>query len=98
MRGLTKRERREIVKELKNAGFEMSRLRVVIDYYDYMDVRIVGLNCMDKNSMQRICVPFKSDPDMAKIEKQMENIANEVFIKEDTWLEQKPELQRPKKQ
>lgn len=79
MRSLTQKERRELKKELVKSGFDMDKLRIVADYYKYDKLYLVGFNCMDTNISQRIAVPFKNEPDMAKIEKQLKSIAKEVF-------------------
>ena len=82
MRSLTQKERRELKKELIKSGFDMDKLRIVADCYKYDKLYLVGFNCMDTNISQRLCIPFKNEPDMAKIEEQLKNIAHEVFIKE----------------
>ena len=82
MRSLTQKERRELKKELIKSGFDMDKLRIVADCYKYDKLYLVGFNCMDTNISQRLCIPFKNEPDMTKIEEQLKNIAHEVFIKE----------------
>lgn len=82
MRSLTQKERRELKKELIKSGFDMDKLRIVADCYKYEKLYLVGFNCMDTNISQRLCIPFKNEPDMTKIEEQLKNIAHEVFIKE----------------
>ena len=82
MRSLTQKERRELKKELVKSGFDMDKLRIVADCYKYEKLYLVGFNCMDTNISQRLCIPFKNEPDMTKIEEQLKNIAHEVFIKE----------------
>lgn len=83
MRSLTQRERRELKKELVRSSFDLKKLRIVADCYKYDKLFLVGLNCMDTNISQRICIPFKDEPNMLRIEKQLEGLANEVFLKED---------------
>ena len=82
MRSLTQKERRELKKELIKSGFDMDKLRIVADCYKHDKLYLVGFNCMDMNISQRLCIPFKNEPDMTKIEEQLKNIAHEVFIKE----------------
>ena len=82
MRSLTQKERRELKKELVKSGFDIDKLRIVADCYKYDKLYLVGFNCMDTKISQRLCIPFKNEPDMTKIEEQLKNIAHEVFIKE----------------
>lgn len=79
MRTLTQKERRVLKKELARTGFDMDKLRIVADCYKYDKLFLVGFNCMDTNISQRICIPFKDEPDMERIEKQLKTLAKEVF-------------------
>ena len=78
MRGLTKNERRAIKLELRKGEFN-----ILIDCKEYdKKLWLLGLNIFDDKDgkSQRICVPFKTEPDMARIREQLENYPASVFL------------------
>lgn len=83
MRTLTRNERRAIKLELRKSKFSFEKLRIIIDCKEYdKKLWLLGLNIFDdKNGIsQRICVPFKTEPDMARIKEQLENYPAKVFF------------------
>ena len=78
MRGLTRRERRAVDAELKKTGFDMNKLRVIVDSKRYDGMSLLGLTFMDDNKSQRLCIPFKGEPDVARIIKQLDRITIEA--------------------
>lgn len=82
MRILTDKERRELKKELKRTGFDLKELRIVADCKVYDGFWMLGLNCMDKEKMQRICIPLKGEPTMSAIREQLKKITPNSFLNE----------------
>jgi hypothetical protein len=83
MRTLTRNERRAIKLEIKKSKFSFEKLRIIIDCKEYeKKLWLLGLNIFDdKNGMsQRICVPFKTEPDMARIREQLESYPASVYL------------------
>lgn len=83
MRTLTRNERRAIKLELRKSKFSFDKLRIIVDCKEYdKKLWLLGLNVFDdKNGIsQRICVPFKTEPDMARIKEQLENYPASVFL------------------
>ena len=83
MRTLTRNERRAIKLELRKSKFSFEKLRIIIDCRELENkLWLVGMDIHDdKNGMsQRICVPFKTEPDMARIREQLENYPASVFL------------------
>ena len=83
MRGLTKNERRAIKLELRKSEFSFDKLRILIDCKEYdKKLWLLGLNIFDdvNGLSQRICIPFKTEPDMARIREQLENYPASVFL------------------
>lgn len=82
MRTLTRNERRAIKLELRKSKFSFEKLRIIIDCKEYdKKLWLLGLNIFDDKDgkSQRICVPFKNDPDMERIKEQLENMPATVF-------------------
>lgn len=82
MRTLTRNERRAIKLELRKSKFSFEKLRIIIDCKEYdKKLWLLGLNIFDDKDgkAQRICVPFKTEPDMARIREQLENMPATVF-------------------
>lgn len=82
MRILTDKERREIKKELKRSGFDLKEMRIVADCKVYDGFWMLGLNCIDKEKMQRICIPLKCNPTMSAIREQLKKLAPHTFLNE----------------
>lgn len=83
MRTLTRNERRAIKLELRKSKFSFEKLRILIDCKEYdKKLWLLGLNIFDDKDgkAQRICVPFKTEPDMARIREQLENYPASVFL------------------
>ena len=83
MRTLTRNERRAIKLELRKSKFSFEKLRIIIDCRELENkLWLVGMDIHDdKNGIsQRICVPFKTEPDMARIREQLENYPASVFL------------------
>lgn len=83
MRTLTRNERRAIKMELKKSKFSLEKLRIILDCREYeKKLWLVGMDIHDdKNGMsQRIVVPFKTEPDMARIREQLEKYPASVFL------------------
>ena len=83
MRTLTRNERRAIKLELRKSKFSFEKLRILIDCKEYdKKLWLLGLNVFDDKDgkSQRICVPFKSQPDMMRIREQLETMPAKVFI------------------
>lgn len=83
MRTLTKKERRAVEMEIKKTNFNWEKLRIIIDCKEYdKKLWLLGLNIFDDKDgkAQRICVPFKTEPDMARIREQLENYPASVFL------------------
>lgn len=87
MRGLTRNERRAIKMELKKSKFSFDKLRVIIDSETQESSNgnlwyLVGMDIHDDANglAQRIVVPFKTEPDMARIREQLENYPASVFL------------------
>lgn len=83
MRTLTRNERRAIKLELKKSKFSLEKLRIILDCREYeKKLWLVGMDIHDdvNGLAQRICVPFKSEPDMARIREQLENYPARVFL------------------
>lgn len=72
MRTLTRKELREITKEIKKT-FEPKESRALVDlkYFEEQKLYLFGLTVIDEHNAQRICVPFKSMPSMDKIKTQL---------------------------
>lgn len=82
MRTLTRNERRAIKLELRKSKFSFEKLRILIDCKEYdKKLWLLGLNIFDDKDgkAQRICVPFKTEPDMERIKEQLENMPATVF-------------------
>lgn len=83
MRTLTRNERRAIKMELKKSKFSLEKLRIILDCREYeKKLWLVGMDIHDDANglAQRIVVPFKSEPDMARIREQLENYPASVFL------------------
>ena len=83
MRTLTRNERRAIKMELKKSKFSLEKLRIILDCREYeKKLWLVGMDIHDdvNGLAQRICVPFKTEPDMARIREQLENYPASVFL------------------
>ena len=83
MRTLTRNERRAIKLELRKSKFSFEKLRILIDCKVYdKKLWLVGMDIHDdvNGLAQRIVVPFKSEPDMARIREQLENYPASVFL------------------
>ena len=83
MRTLTRNERRAIKLELRKSKFSFEKLRIIIDCKEYeKKLWLLGLNFFDDKDgiSQRICVPFKTEPDMARIKEQLENYPASVYL------------------
>ena len=83
MRTLTRNERRAIKMELKKSKFSLEKLRIILDCREYeKKLWLVGMDIHDdvNGLAQRIVVPFKSEPDMARIREQLENYPASVFL------------------
>ena len=83
MRTLTRNERRAIKMELKKSAFSLEKLRIILDCREYeKKLWLVGMDIHDdvNGLAQRIVVPFKSEPDMARIREQLENYPASVFL------------------
>lgn len=83
MRTLTRNERRAIKLELRKSKFSFEKLRIIIDCRELENkLWLVGMDIHDdKNGIsQRIVVPFKTEPDMARIREQLENYPASVFL------------------
>lgn len=83
MRSLTQKERRELKKELVKSGFDIDKLRVIIKQHKYDKMFLVGFNCMDNEHAAGLFIPFKDEPDMAKIEQQIKKITPRVYIEDN---------------
>jgi len=81
MRTMTRNERRAIKMELKRSKFSFDKLRIILDCSKRERFYLVGMNIFDdvNGLSQRICVPFKNDPDMERIKEQLENMPATVF-------------------
>lgn len=82
MRTLTRNERRAIKLELRKSKFSFEKLRILIDCKEYdKKLWLLGLNIFDDKDgkSQRICVPFKTEPDMMHIREQLETMPAKVF-------------------
>lgn len=82
MRTLTRNERRAIKMELKKSKFSLEKLRIILDCREYeKKLWLVGMDIHDdvNGLAQRIVVPFKSEPDMARIREQLETMPAKVF-------------------
>jgi len=109
MRTMTRNERRAIKMELKRSKFSFDKLRIILDCSKRERFYLVGMNIFDdvNGLSQRICVPFKNDPDMERIKEQLENMPATVFytpveaenepILRNTNEEAKPSVQGEKK-
>lgn len=83
MRTLTRNERRAIKMELKKSKFSLEKLRIILDCREYeKKLWLVGMDIHDdvNGLAQRIVVPFKTEPDMARIREQLENYPASVFL------------------
>lgn len=83
MRTLTRNERRAIKLELRKSKFSFEKLRIIIDCRELENkLWLVGMDIHDdvNGLAQRIVVPFKSEPDMARIREQLENYPASVFL------------------
>lgn len=83
MRTLTRNERRAIKLELRKSKFSLEKLRIILDCREYeKKLWLVGMDIHDdvNGLAQRICVPFKTEPDMARIREQLENYPASVFL------------------
>ena len=83
MRTLTRNERRAIKMELKKSKFSLEKLRIILDCREYeKKLWLVGMDIHDdvNGLAQRIVVPFKSEPDMARIREQLKNYPATVFL------------------
>lgn len=83
MRTLTRNERRAIKLELKKSKFSLEKLRIILDCREYeKKLWLVGMDIHDdvNGLAQRIVVPFKTEPDMARIREQLENYPASVFL------------------
>ena len=82
MRTLTRNERRAIKMELKKSKFSLEKLRIILDCREYeKKLWLVGMDIHDdvNGLAQRIVVPFKTEPDMARIREQLEKYPAKVF-------------------
>ena len=82
MRTLTRNERRAIKMELKKSKFSLEKLRIILDCREYeKKLWLVGMDIHDdvNGLAQRIVVPLKSEPDMARIREQLETMPAKVF-------------------
>lgn len=69
--------------ELKKSKFSLEKLRIILDCREYeKKLWLVGMDIHDdvNGLSQRICVPFKNDPDMARIREQLETMPAKVFL------------------
>ena len=83
MRSLTRNEKRAVKLEIRKSKFSFERLRIILDCKEYENkLWLVGMNIFDdKNGIsQRICIPFKTEPDMERIKEQLENMPAKVFL------------------
>ena len=83
MRTMTRNERRAIKMELKKSKFSLEKLRIILDCREYeKKLWLVGMDIHDdvNGLAQRICVPFKTEPDMARIREQLETMPAKVFL------------------
>lgn len=82
MRTMTRNERRAIKMELKRSKFSFDKLRIILDCSKRERFYLVGMNIFDdaNGKSQRICVPFKTEPDMARIREQLENYPASVYL------------------
>ena len=67
----------------RNGKFSFEKLRIIIDCKEYdKKLWLLGLSIFDDKDgkSQRICVPFKTEPDMARIREQLENYPASVFL------------------
>ena len=83
MRTLTRNERRAIKLELRKSKFSFEKLRIIVDCRELENkLWLVGMDIHDdvNGLAQRIVVPFKSEPDMARIREQLENYPASVFL------------------
>lgn len=83
MRTLTRNERRAIKMELKKSKFSLEKLRIILDCREYeKKLWLVGMDIHDdvNGLAQRIVVPFKTEPDMARIREQLEKYPASVFL------------------
>ena len=83
MRTLTRNERRAIKLELRKSKFSFEKLRIILDCREYeKKLWLVGMDIHDdvNGLAQRIVVPFKTEPDMARIREQLENYPASVFL------------------
>lgn len=83
MRTLTRNERRAIKMELKKSKFSLEKLRIILDCREYeKKLWLVGMDIHDdvNGLAQRIVIPFKTEPDMARIREQLEKYPASVFL------------------
>lgn len=83
MRTLTRNERRAIKLELRKSKFSFDKLRIIVDCRELENkLWLVGMDIHDdvNGLAQRIVVPFKTEPDMARIREQLENYPASVFL------------------
>lgn len=83
MRTLTRNERRAIKQELRKSKFSFEKLRIIVDCRELENkLWLVGMDIHDDKDgkSQRICVPFKTEPDMARIREQLEKYPASVFL------------------
>lgn len=83
MRTLTRNERRAIKMELKKSKFSLEKLRIILDCREYeKKLWLVGMDIHDdvNGLAQRIVVPLKTEPDMARIREQLEKYPASVFL------------------
>ena len=83
MRTLTRNEKRAVKLEIRKSKFSFEKLRIILDYKEYENkLWLVGMNIFDdKNGIsQRICIPFKTAPDMERIKEQLETLPAKVFF------------------
>ena len=83
MRTLTRNERRALKMELKKSKFSLEKLRIILDCREYeKKLWLVGMDIHDdvNGLAQRIVIPFKTEPDMARIREQLEKYPASVFL------------------
>ena len=76
MRGLTKKERRAIERELK--PLEKERLRLIVDSAPREGFWVVRITAMDDKNSMTLAMPLKDEPDIEKVRKQLGRKATSV--------------------